>query len=382
MRTKNGIAVGIVGGGQLARMMAERAARLNLVTHVLDPTPGCPASTFAASQIVGDFNDPRALEKLALRSDVLTFDIERGNVPALQRLVEQGKPVRPNPQVLAIIRDKLRQRRFLAAQGLPVPRFTEVTGPLESVAREFGYPLVQKARRDGYDGRGVAVLSDPRDLTRALDVPSLIEEQIDIARELAVIVVRGVDGDTRCYPVIQTLVDPQRAVLDGLLFPAPVSREVERHAWRIATAAVRALDGVGAFTVELFLDRSNELWVNEISPRPHNAGHVTIEAAETCQFEQHLRAVTGLPLGGTGLIRPAAMINLLGDGGQRGPAHIEGLDRVLALRGARLHLYGKAETWAGRKMGHLTVLDEDPGKALERAMRARDCLRIAAAEAA
>jgi 5-(carboxyamino)imidazole ribonucleotide synthase len=361
-------------------MMTERAARLHLTTHVLDPSPDCPASTFAATQIVADFDDARALEALAERSDVVTFDIERGNLPALQELMDRGTPVRPGPRVLTLIRDKLLQRRFLEASGLPMPRYAEVEGPLEDAAARFGYPFVQKARRDGYDGRGVAVLQGPEDLQRALSGPSMIEERIDIARELAVIVVRGADGEMRCYPTIETLVDPRRAVLDGLLFPAPISPEQEREAWSIAATAVCALDGVGSFTVEMFLDRSNRLTLNEVSPRPHNAGHVTIEAAETCQFEQHLRAVTGLPLGDTRLVRPAAMVNLLAQGSkQRGPVRVEGLDRALALSGVRLHLYGKTEAWAGRKMGHLTVLDDDPSRALDRAMRARDCLRIEAA---
>lgn len=370
--------VGIVGGGQLARMTAERAAKLGVTVAVLDPARSCPAAAFAMEHVHGAFDDARALRRLVERCRVTTLDIEKADAVELGRLESQGHRILPRPSVLATIQDKLEQRRFLADRGLPVPRFADLPDPSLDAMRRFGFPLVQKLRRGGYDGRGVAMVSEPSDWTRRLRGPSMVEERIAIDRELAVLVARGLDGETATYPVVELFADGSTHVLDALVFPANLEKTVARRARSLARRAVEALDGVGIFAVELFLDTAGKVWINEISPRPHNAGHVTIEAAATCQFEQHLRAILGLPLGDTGVVRPAAMVNLLGPDGLEGPARIEGLVEALEIPGVRLHLYGKATVRPGRKMGHLTALHDDPRRALDRVRRARARIRFAA----
>jgi 5-(carboxyamino)imidazole ribonucleotide synthase len=368
--------VGIVGGGQLARMTAERAAKLGVSVAVLDPAADCPAAAFAVEHVRGAFDDPRSLRRLVERCDLTTLDIEKADAAELARLEDLGHRILPRPAVLATIQDKLTQRRFLAEHGLPVPRFADLPdASLESMLR-FGFPLVQKVRRGGYDGRGVAVLRDRSDWSQRLHGPSMVEERVSIDRELAVLVARGLEGEIDTYPVVELFPDPSTHVLDALVFPADLEETTARDARRLAERAIEALDGVGIFAVELFLDTAGKLWINEISPRPHNAGHVTIEAAATCQFEQHLRAILGLPLGDTGVVRPAAMANLLGPDGVEGPARIDGLDDALEVPGVRLHLYGKATVRPGRKMGHLTALDDDPSRALARVREARARIRF------
>ena len=368
--------VGIIGGGQLARMTAERAVKMGWTVAILDPSEDCAARNLADIFICADFNDPDGLRQLVESCRVATFDIEAADAPTLMRLEAEGQVVQPRPSVLATIQDKLLQRAFLADHGLPVPRFADLPQPTLEAMQEFGFPLVQKARRGGYDGRGVAVLRREADFADRITAPSMVEEKIAIDRELAVMVARTRTGQTTSYPVAEPLPDRKTFVLDSLVFPAILDRETESEARSLACKAIDALQGVGIFTVELFMDENRQLWINEISPRPHNAGHVTIEAAATCQFEQHLRAILDLPLGDTRAVSPAAMVNLLGPPDVRGPVQIEGREQALAIPGARLHLYGKSTTWPGRKLGHITVVDTDIYRALQRAREARSLLRF------
>lgn len=371
--------VGIVGGGQLARMTAERAAKLGLNVAVLDPSADCPARSMAVLHVRSGFDDAEGLSRLVEASRVTTFDIELADTAALGRLEALGHVILPRPSLLFMIQDKLRQREFLASRGLPVPRFAPLREPTLEAMSRFGFPLVQKARRGGYDGRGVAVIESESEIGKRLEADSVVEERIPIARELAALVVRNRSGAMATYPLCELIPDPESHVLDALVFPAVTDGRVDREARLLAQEAVAAMEGVGIFAVELFLDTSGALWINEVSPRPHNAGHVTIEAAATCQFEQHLRAILDLPPGDTGVVSPAAMVNLLGPAGLRGPVRLEALQPALEIPGARLHLYGKARSWPGRKLGHLTVLDRDPVRALHRAREARSRLRFARA---
>jgi 5-(carboxyamino)imidazole ribonucleotide synthase len=284
--------------------------------------------------------------------------------------------------VLATIQDKLQQRWFFRTRGLPVPRFVAVDRPTAEDAHRFCFPLVQKARRGGYDGRGVVVLRGPKDLADLLPVPSVFEECVAIEKEIAVLVARSPSGETCSYPAVEMIFDPRLNLIEGLLFPGRLDEATAERARLLATRTVEALDGVGIFAVELFLDRDGSLWLNEVAPRPHNSGHATIEASVTCQFEQHVRAVTGMPLGDTSLIHPAAMVNLTGPEAGEGDLDLPGLAQALSVPGARLHLYGKSTVRPGRKMGHVTVLDENPLAALDRAREARRLLGLRAREAA
>jgi 5-(carboxyamino)imidazole ribonucleotide synthase len=368
--------IGIIGGGQLGRMMVKAAKRLGCTCVVLDPTPGSPAGQVAGHQIVGAYHDPARLRELAESCDVTTFDIEDIDTETLIELEREGRSIHPSPRLLADIQDKLRQKRLLAAAGIPPAGFVEVEGDERAVFAEFGYPLVQKARRGGYDGRGVAVLKSEADFDTYLPVPSLVERFVPAEKELAVLVARGRDGDTRSYPVVEMRFRPGQNVLDLLLAPAQIPPETAAAARELAVRTVHALGGVGIFGIELFLAADGTLLVNEVAPRTHNSGHYTIEACITDQFEQHLRAILGLPLGATDLLCPAAMINLLGAAGHRGRPIIRGMAAALAIPGVCLHIYGKAATAPYRKMGHVTVLDRELDAAREKAERVRGLLEI------
>jgi len=368
--------IGIIGGGQLGRMMVAAAKRIGFVCTVLDPTPNSPAGQVSGHQIVGHYHDPAVLRELVESCDVTTFDIEDIDAETLSTLSRAGHRIFPCPGLLADIQDKLRQKQALVDAGIPTADFVPADVPDADAFAAFGYPLVQKARRGGYDGRGVQVMQGPEDFGRHLPVPSLIERFIPAERELAVMVARGQDGETRSYPPVEMCFRAGENILDMLLAPARVPAHIAAAARALAVDTVEALAGVGIFGIELFQTADGGLLVNEVAPRTHNSGHYTIEACITDQFQQHLRAITGLPLGSTDLLVPAAMINLLGEPGFAGRPVIRGLRQALAIPGVSVHLYGKATTRAHRKMGHVTVLDSDIEQARAKAERVRDLIRI------
>jgi 5-(carboxyamino)imidazole ribonucleotide synthase len=368
--------IGIIGGGQLGRMMVKAARRLGCHCVVLDPTPGSPAGQVAGHQIVGDYHDPARLRELVESTDVTTFDIENIDTETLIELEREGRSIQPSPGILSVIQDKLTQKQRLREAGIPTSDFLEVNGDFATAFATFGYPLVQKVRRGGYDGRGVAVLQSADDFARHLQAPSYVERFVEAEKEIAVLVARGRDGDSRCYPAVEMVFRPGENVLDLLLAPADVSPEIALTAGRLAVRTVEALGGVGIFAVEMFLTRDGEILVNEVAPRTHNSGHYTIEACVTDQFEQHLRAVIGLPLGATAQLSPAAMINLLGSPGHHGRPVIKGMAAALAIPGVCVHIYGKAATMPFRKMGHVTVLDHDIREAHRKAERVRELMEI------
>lgn len=367
--------IGIIGGGQLGKMMAQKARKMGFDIVVLDPTPGCPAAQVATKQIVGNFRDETRLKELVEESDVATYDIEHVETKTLKELFDKGHKIYPSPYLLDIIQDKLKQRDTLHRSGIPVPRYQKVESL--SCLKEFGFPAVQKARKGGYDGRGVAVLREKDDLKRALKVESLIEEFVEFEKELAVMVARNTKGEIKCYPTVEMIFDERANICDMVIAPARIQKEVAAQAQEIAVESVKALDGVGIFGIEMFLVNSKVL-VNEIAPRPHNSGHYTIEACSTCQFEQHIRAITGLPLGSTRLLSAAVMVNLLGEEGYEGEPVIEGLHRALSLSGLSFHFYGKKLTRPFRKMGHITILDEDVEMAIDKAQEVKSFLKVKA----
>lgn len=368
--------VGIVGGGQLARMMVMAAKKIGCSCCILDPYPNAPAGQVAGHQIFGDYHDPAMLRELAESNSVTTFDIEDIHAETLVELVREGHAVYPSPSLLATIQDKLSQKQMFRDAGIPSSDFVEIAEPDAEAFREFGYPLVQKARRGGYDGRGVAVMQSEGDFPNHLPVPSLIERFVPADKELAVMVARGRDGEVAVYPVVEMDMRAGENVLDTLIVPARVDDTIQAAAQDLAKRTVEAMDGVGIFGVELFLLADGELLVNEVAPRTHNSGHYTIEACVCDQFEQHLRAIIGLPLGSTDLLRPAVMINLLGAEGHDGRPVIEGLQEALRIPGVSVHIYGKSSTRPHRKMGHVTILDEDLASACEKAEQVRRIISI------
>jgi 5-(carboxyamino)imidazole ribonucleotide synthase len=356
--------------------MVPRAQKLGCVAVVLDPTPNSPAGQVSGHQIVGDFHDPAKLRELVESCDVTTFDLEDIDTGMLQELADEGHVIRPSAQVLATVQDKLVQKRFLAEHGIPVPEFVPMDEPDAEAFAAFGYPLVHKARRGGYDGRGVAVMRGPDDFHTHLEGPGMVERFIVAERELAVLVARGVDGDTRCYPVVEMVFREGVNALDMLLSPARIADACAREAQALAVRTVEVMGGVGIFGVELFLGPDGALSVNEVAPRTHNSGHHTLEANVTDQFEQHLRAVLGLPLGGTAQLMPAAMINLLGEPPGTGRPVIHGLREALAIPGVSVHVYGKGRSVPNRKMGHVTVVDPDLEQARRKALQVQQVLGI------
>lgn len=368
--------IGIIGGGQLGKMLAQEASKLNFAVNVLDPTPCCPAYSLAKRQIVAGFYDEDKICELVSLSDITTFEIEHINTSILKELQEKGHKIYPSPKVLEIIQDKSKQKQMLDKNKIPTARWEKVVGSLENTVSNFGYPVVQKASKGGYDGRGVHIIKTPQDLSNALKTDSFIEELIDFEVELAVMVARSLTGDVKCYPVVEMGFDTNANICDNTIVPARVEENIQKRAEEIAINCVEALDGVGIFGIEMFLTKDKKVLVNEIAPRPHNSGHYTIEACVTSQFEQHLRAITGLPLGSTELLQPAVMINLLGEEGHEGKPYFKGIKDVLGIPGTSLHIYGKKETKPYRKMGHVTIVDKSLENALKKADKVRKTLKI------
>jgi 5-(carboxyamino)imidazole ribonucleotide synthase len=373
--------VSILGGGQLARMSAAAAARLGIEVAILERDPDSPAARVALRSLVGDFNDRRKLLELATDALAVTLENEFVDVPSLHWLQAQGVLVFPTAQTLSRVQDKLEQKRFLQESYIPMPQFIDVQSreDITRAAENWGWPLLLKLRRNSYDGYGNATLHGPEDIAAALsrlcwpEQPLLAEAWVPFARELAVIVARGRDGRAAVYPVVETV---QRNHICHLVrAPASVPPSIVERATQIALQAVEAIEGVGIFAIELFETPQGRVLYNEIAPRPHNSGHYTIEGCITSQFENHLRAILGLPLGSTQMTAPAAvMVNLLGS--RDGPAIVDGLAEALDITGASVHIYGKLISRPGRKMGHVTVLGDSITDAEERALAAAKALTI------
>ncbi|WP_323192695.1 5-(carboxyamino)imidazole ribonucleotide synthase [Halostella sp. PRR32] len=375
-----GPTLGVVGGGQLGRMMAEAAAPLGVELVVLDPTPNCPASPVVREQIVGEFDDPDAVRELADRADFLTFEIELADPDLLEEVSETADvPVHPSPDTLRTIQDKLVQKRELAEAGIPVPAFRRAddADDLRDALDELGAPAMVKARTGGYDGRGNAPVESPDEAEAVLDAVgadvggAMVEELVDFEREVSVIGVKG-DDEVATFPVGENVHEAE--ILRETVVPARTSDAVRERAEAVARDVLEFLDGRGVYGIELFETSEGDIQVNEIAPRPHNSGHWTIEGASTSQFEQHVRAVTGRPLGATDLRSTTAMANILGDVDERQTAELHGVDDALATPGIGFHWYGKQEVYPLRKMGHVTAFggSSDPDELLRKARDARD----------
>lgn len=369
-----GSTIGVLGSGQLGRMLGLAARRLGYRIHTYSPDRDSPTGQIADAEIAGSYDDAAALRAFADAVDVVTFEFE--NVPSASvAAIAERTLVRPAGSVLHTTQHRGREKAFLSDAGLPVAPYALVATAEELTAAiaRIGCPAVLKTASFGYDGKGQARVDRPEGAVAAWDAigrqPAVLEAFVDFERELSVVAARGADGEFVHYGVIENAHD--RHILDVSVAPARVTPETEREAAAIARATLEALDVVGVLCVELFLTRNGRLLVNELAPRTHNSGHLTIDAAVTSQFEQQLRAVCGLPLGSTALIKPAAMANLLGDLWQDGePRWAEALRRP----GVHLHLYGKREAKPGRKMGHLTALADTAAAAAEVVRAARAAL--------
>ncbi|MCH7401566.1 5-(carboxyamino)imidazole ribonucleotide synthase [Belliella kenyensis] len=368
--------LGILGGGQLGRMVIQSAINYNIDIHILDPDPNAPCKSIAHDFQQGSLTDFDTVYAFGKSCDIITIEIENVNTEALQQLANEGKEVFPQPHLIKLIQDKRQQKQFYKDNNIPTADFV-LTDDRDAVIQHAEFlPAVNKLGKDGYDGRGVQVLRSQADLEKAFDAPGLLEKLIDFDKELAVIVARNKRGELIAYPAVECAFHPTANLVEFLFAPASVNEKIEQKAKEIAIQVIESLDLIGILAVELFVTKSGEILVNEIAPRPHNSGHHTIEANFTSQFEQHLRAVMNMPLGNTELRTPAAMVNLLGEEGHSGEALVEGLDQALSERGVYVHLYGKKITKPFRKMGHATVLDENVDMLKERAMRIKEIIKI------
>ncbi len=347
--------VALLGGGQLGRMFIENALRYEVIVHVLDPDPEAPCSKIASRFTVGDLQDFDTVVAFAADADVIGIEIEHVNVDALDHLNRLGKRVVPDPDVLRTIQDKGLQKRFYAEHDIPTARFALIGSPQDIEDHADLLPAFQKARTGGYDGRGVMPMDSLKDVPNAFQGPSVLEERVHVALEIAVLVVRSHKGTQVTYDPVEMVFDPKFNLVDHLRAPARISPALAQQARALAARVAEAFEAPGLYAVELFLTRSGDLLVNETAPRAHNSGHHTIEACASSQFDQLLRLYMDWPLGDTTLRTKAAMINLVGEDGSGAP-DVRGLNDVLHLPETFLHLYGKQETRTGRKMGHVTVI--------------------------
>lgn len=370
-----GATLGILGGGQLGRMFAIEAKRLGYRVAVLEPVPDSPCGQVADVVIAAPYADEEALRKLASASDAITYEFENVDAAAVEFLESIGKPVHPSSGALRVTQDRILEKTFARENGIPVTRFAAVRTPDEARALFRGeeFDAFLKTARGGYDGKGQVKVRSGEEAAKALEgFPGrdcILEKLVPFEKEISVVAARGADGSFVAYPPAENV--HVRNILDVTVLPARISGESARKAVEIARKVGEGLGMVGTYCVELFLLPDGEVWFNEIAPRPHNSGHATIEACLCSQFQQQVRALCGLPLGPTSLIRPAAMVNLVGDGGGD---RLHGVEKLLAEPDVALHLYGKSQAPLGRKMGHFTVLGGSGTSAEARARELRKLL--------
>ncbi|AIF83904.1 5-(carboxyamino)imidazole ribonucleotide synthase [Candidatus Nitrososphaera evergladensis SR1] len=377
---KSPTCVGIIGGGQLGKMIAHEARRMSFRVIVLDPTEGCPASRIADEQIVADFKDEAAIMRLAEKCDVLTYEIELANSTALKQLEEKNYPVRPAPETLRIIQNKHRQKSFLQKHRIAVPDFELVKSEehLHELCQKFGLPAVLKATEDSYDGRGNFVIKTKGDIHRAYEYfkgrEIMLEKFVLFTKEVSIMVARNPSGQIESFPVVENI--HKNSILDTTIAPAQISRKVEQKAIKLAKRTMEVLHGAGIFGIEMFVTKRGDVLINEIAPRVHNSGHYTNEACSVSQFEQHLRAVLDLPLAKPELLSPAVMINILGPEDFDGVYAVAGLDAMMKVPGAELYVYGKKVSKPRRKLGHITATGRTVKEALARAKKARNAITL------
>jgi 5-(carboxyamino)imidazole ribonucleotide synthase len=368
--------LGILGGGQLGRMLIQQAINYNVTVKVLDPDREAPCRKLCDEFVVGSLGDYETVYKFGKKVDLLTIEIEKVNVDALEQLEKEGVLVYPQPRIIRLIQDKGLQKQFFKENDIPTAEFQVISSAEQLRQSHIPFPYIQKLRRDGYDGRGVYKVVDESYLAKAFTEPSLIERWIDFEKEIAVIVARNENGETKCFPMVEMEFNPEVNLVEFLIAPSTLPFEVHEQAERVAIKIAECLNIVGLLAVEMFLDKHGKILVNELAPRPHNSGHQTIEGNVVSQFEQHLRAIFNQPLGDTACLNNAIMINILGEPDYEGPAIYQGIENVLECAGVYVHLYGKALTKPFRKMGHVTIVDADREKAIEKARFVQQTLKV------
>ena len=372
--------VGILGGGQLGKMLLYTTRKFDIQTYVLDPNPEAPSKIACDAFFVGDLMDYETVFEFGKKVDTLTIEIENVNVSALRALENEGVNVYPAADTLAIIQNKAKQKLFYSEHGLPTASFTrytnseELTTAIENEAQTL--PFVWKSAQFGYDGKGVKVIRTLSDMKALPNVECIAEDLVPFKKELAVTVARSPQGEIRAYPVVEMEFHPEANQVEYVLCPARISNAIEKKAERVALNTAAAFKHVGLLAVELFLTLDDNILINEVAPRPHNSGHQTIEASYTSQFEQHIRAVLNLPLGETRNKVSGVMVNLVGAEGYNGAVVYQNIEKILELEGVTPHIYGKKETRPFRKMGHVTIVHSEIDKAREIAQQVKETIKV------
>jgi 5-(carboxyamino)imidazole ribonucleotide synthase len=368
--------LGVLGGGQLGRMLQQEAINLDIKLSCLDPSENAPCAHLVPEFVKGDFKDTQTVYNFGKDKDLITVEIEHVSVEALKKLQKEGVKVYPQPELLEIVQDKGLQKEFYRSNHIPTADFRLISSKKELAEHVDFLPFAQKLRKGGYDGKGVQIIRTEADFEKAFDAPSVLEKFVDFEKELAVIAARNTHGETAEFPAAELEFNPEANLVELLFAPAEISEQVERRAREVAQHTINAFGFVGILAVELFVTKTGEVLVNEVAPRPHNSGHHTIEANVTSQYGQHLRCILGLPLGSSELRTPAAMVNLLGEQGFTGSVHYEGLEEALREAGVYIHLYGKADTKPFRKMGHVTITAQTSEEARRLAHHVKKTIKV------
>ena len=368
--------LGILGGGQLGKMLLAETRKYDIQTYVLDPSAAAPSQFGATQFVVGDLMDYATVYDFGKKVDVLTIEIENVNLDALDTLEAEGLAVYPSPKTLRLIQNKGTQKDYYVTHGIPTSphqRFASITALQDS---GLAFPYVWKCAQFGYDGNGVKIVRTAADLAQLPDVECIAEQMVPFKNELAVIVARSVSGEVKTYPVVEMEFHPEANQVEYVICPARIAASVAEKATEIALQVSKAFSHIGLLAVEMFQTADDEILVNEVAPRPHNSGHYSIEASYTSQFENHLRAILNLPLGSTASKVAGIMVNLVGAEGFSGPVVYENIEKILAIDGVTPHIYGKRETRPFRKMGHVTIVNENMEKARKIAEEVKNSIRV------
>lgn len=372
--------LGIVAGGQLGKMLIHEASKWDISSYVLDMDENCPASGVATCFIKGNHLDFNDVYQFGKKVDLLTFELENVNIEALLKLKEEGVRIAPDPEILQLLSDKGFQKEFYKQNEIPTSPFMLFEGKNEIIAavnqKEITFPFVQKLRKGGYDGKGVAVINSEKELEKLLPGRSVIEEKVKILRELSVIAARNDRNEIKCFPPVDMVFNEEANLVEKLVCPAQISAKNAKEMEELTTKLIEKLNLTGLLSVEFFLDQDGHILINEVAPRTHNSGHHTIDSIITSQFEQHLRAVLNLPLGSTKIKLPSVMVNLLGEENYQGPVVYEGLTECMQIDGVKMHLYGKKITRPFRKMGHVTILADTIDEAVNKAEEVKQTIKV------
>lgn len=367
---KDNITIGILGGGQLGKMLGQAASDWHLHLKAMDKSLNSPANGYVTEFTVGDIQNYDDVLEFGRKCDILTIEIENVNIAGLKQLVKEGIIVHPSPDSLDIITDKGTQKQFYKQNSLPTSDF-QLADTLEDLHKKIKdkslvFPFVVKLRTGGYDGKGVFVVNNEEDLQQLVDAPLLIEDKVKIKKEIAVIACRNAKGELKTFPAVEMVFNQKENLVDYLLSPAHLSDDLLKEAENLAKRTIEAFDVCGLLAIEMFLTEDDDLLINEVAPRPHNSGHHSVRGNCTSQFQQHLRGILNFPLGDTSVVQACLMLNILGESGYSGKAQYDGIEKILAIKGVHVYIYGKEYTKPARKMGHITIIADKKEELIEK----------------